>query len=447
MAFKQPPLTPIPSDVQKDNPQLYQYLKRLEGVVLGIVGGVDAAQSSTTNVETSTLSALYGKADKVSGATAENLAALDAQGNLTDSGADTSDFAIAAKGVTNGDSHDHSGGDGAQIDHGGLAGLADDDHTQYALIDGTRAFSGVPSCAITPTTGDHLVNKTYADALAIASGSGDVTGPSSAVNNRIAVFSGTTGKVIADGGSLISDLAVAAKGVTNGDSHDHNGGDGGTIAHGSLSDVGTNTHAQIDTHVASTANPHSTTASQVGLGNCDNTSDADKPVSTAQQTALDGKISHSLATAANDVLVASGAGAFVKKTLAELKTILGLGTAAYTASTDYAVEAKGVTNGDTHDHSGGDGAQIAHGDLSSVGTNTHAVIDTFMAKATATPTAGAIPLADSSGKLNDWVDLSPMVTDDFWESDGSGDLMPALVPTLSDAWELDANGAIQPKAV
>ncbi len=34
-------------------------------------------------------------------------------------------------GVTNGDSHDHVGGDGAQIDHGGLAGLGDDDHTQY----------------------------------------------------------------------------------------------------------------------------------------------------------------------------------------------------------------------------------------------------------------------------------------------------------------------------
>lgn len=40
-------------------------------------------------------------------------------------------FAPIAKGVTNGDSHDHSGGDGAQIDHGGLAGLADDDHSQY----------------------------------------------------------------------------------------------------------------------------------------------------------------------------------------------------------------------------------------------------------------------------------------------------------------------------
>ena len=29
--------------------------------------------------------------------------------------------------------HDHSGGDGAQIDHGGTAGLLDNDHTQYLL--------------------------------------------------------------------------------------------------------------------------------------------------------------------------------------------------------------------------------------------------------------------------------------------------------------------------
>ena len=44
---------------------------------------------------------------------------------------------------------------------------------------------------------------------------------------------------------------------------------------------------------------------------------------------------HSLATAANDFLVASGSGAFVKKTLAEVKTILGLGSAAFTESWAY----------------------------------------------------------------------------------------------------------------
>ncbi|HON36999.1 MAG TPA: hypothetical protein PLY52_11930 [Methanothrix sp.] len=39
--------------------------------------------------------------------------------------------APASNGVTNGDSHDHSGGDGAQIDHGSLAGRTDDDHSIY----------------------------------------------------------------------------------------------------------------------------------------------------------------------------------------------------------------------------------------------------------------------------------------------------------------------------
>lgn len=44
--------------------------------------------------------------------------------------------------------------------------------------------------------------------------------------------------------------------------------------------------------------------------------------------AVNNKIPHSLATAVNDFLVASASGTFVKKTLAEVKTILGLGTAA-----------------------------------------------------------------------------------------------------------------------
>lgn len=42
------------------------------------------------------------------------------------------------------------------------------------------------------------------------------------------------------------------------------------IDHNSLLNRGTNTHAALDTHVASTSNPHSTTKSHVGLGNVDN---------------------------------------------------------------------------------------------------------------------------------------------------------------------------------
>lgn len=41
-----------------------------------------------------------------------------------------------------------------------------------------------------------------------------------------------------------------------------------------------------DAHIASTSNPHNVTKTQVGLGNVDNTSDVNKPISIATQTAL-----------------------------------------------------------------------------------------------------------------------------------------------------------------
>ena len=54
-----------------------------------------------------------------------------------------------------------SGGGGVS-DHGALTGLSDDDHTQYILEDGTRAFTGTVS-GVTPTENAHLVTKEYAD--------------------------------------------------------------------------------------------------------------------------------------------------------------------------------------------------------------------------------------------------------------------------------------------
>lgn len=45
----------------------------------------------------------------------------------------------------------------------------------------------------------------------------------------------------------------------------------------------------LTSHTNNKSNPHSVTKAQVGLGNVDNTSDANKPISTATQTALNGK--------------------------------------------------------------------------------------------------------------------------------------------------------------
>lgn len=48
----------------------------------------------------------------------------------------------------------------------------------------------------------------------------------------------------------------------------------------------TTVNAKVDSHIKNKSNPHAVTKAQVGLGNVNNTSDADKPVSTAQATAI-----------------------------------------------------------------------------------------------------------------------------------------------------------------
>jgi hypothetical protein len=257
-----------------------------------------------------------------------------------------------------------------------------------------RKLSASTELAVEPATGDLLLVVDVSDTTDAATGT-----------NKKILWS--TIKAI---------FAVTAKGVTNGDTHNHAGGDGAQIDHGGLAGLADDDHTQY--------------------------------------------IKHSLATAANDFLAASGTGVFIKKTLAEVKTILGLGTAAYTASGDYAVAAKGVTNGDSHAPVGGDGAQIDHGGLAGLADDDHtqyikhslataandflvasgsgafvkntlAQVLTLIGKAAAsglasldgsskvvqdpanaTPTATAskIPIADGSGKLDTWLsDASDIV--------------------------------------
>jgi hypothetical protein len=58
----------------------------------------------------------------------------------------------------------------------------------------------------------------------------------------------------------------------------------------------TTVNAKVDSHIGNKSNPHGVTKAQVGLGNVNNTSDADKPVSTAQATAIaDAKAAGTLA--------------------------------------------------------------------------------------------------------------------------------------------------------
>jgi hypothetical protein len=87
--------------------------------------------------------------------------------------------------------------------------------------------------------------------------------------------------------------------------------------------------SDLTAHTSNTNNPHNVTKSQVGLGNVDNTSDADKPISTATQNALNLKLDASrliqgvgfpngvvtapVGTIYVDTAVTNGASSWIKK--------------------------------------------------------------------------------------------------------------------------------------
>lgn len=123
----------------------------------------------------------------------------------------------------------------------------------------------------------------------------------------------------------------------------------------------------IDEHIADVANPHNVTKAQVGLGNVDNTSDINKPVSTAQAAADAAVLAASEPEGASAAAVsahAGGTGVHAIQAVTGLQTALdgksstshnhtgvydlaGSASAAQAAS---APAAKGVTGGDSHSH-------------------------------------------------------------------------------------------------
>ena len=131
------------------------------------------------------------------------------------------------------------------------------------------------------------------------------------------------------------------------------------------------------------------------------------PGATAKVVFIDGSNNVRLSTKADlqthvvgGVPTAAGTAVLTAADAAAQRTSLGLGTAATTAATDYATAAQGVTNGNSHDHSGGDGAQIAYSSLSGLptlptGTNTG---DQTIAN-TSDATSHTVTLSGSGGSV------------------------------------------------
>jgi hypothetical protein len=212
--------------------------------------------------------------------------------------------------VTNGDSHDHAGGDGAQIDHGGLAGLADDDHTAYLLATGLREWSEQGSDPATPAAGKW---KLYFKAGGIyhIDDAGVVTGPLST--------GGSGGHTIKDEGTPVTDRAglnFVGGGVAVSD------------------DAGNN---ETDVTIPDVAAQIAAASNKAPLVSNDKFGVADSEASNVLKYANWGDMYTQLvdtffaynyllptATAANDFAVGNGGtGEWIKKTLAETRAILG----------------------------------------------------------------------------------------------------------------------------
>lgn len=99
---------------------------------------------------------------------------------------------------------------------------------------------------------------------------------------KLAVSSLQSGKV-----DKVAGKALSQNDYTNADKVRLENTSGVNTGDQDLSDLATT--AQLEAHTTDSNNPHSVNKAQVGLGNADNTSDANKPVSTAAQTALNAK--------------------------------------------------------------------------------------------------------------------------------------------------------------
>ncbi len=130
--------------------------------------------------------------------------------------------------------------------------------------------------------------------------------------------------------------------------HDHDGANSKKVDHTNLLNIGTRTHAQIDTaidnHLADTSNPHSVTKTQVGLGNVENLK-VNLTATTAPTATDDSTAGYSVGSIWIDVT----------------------NDRAYTcvdATASAAIWVRGIED---------------HTQLTNIGTNTHAQIDTHIA--------------------------------------------------------------------
>lgn len=133
-------------------------------------------------------------------------------------------------------------------DHGGLSGLDDDDHTQYTLVDGSRGFTA-PISGVDPTQPDHLATMNYVDTeiSALSSGivldHGELSGLDDDDHPQYALLDGSRGfTATVSGVTPTQDYHLATKGYVDSGGIDRKGrqtiNSGSSVVTVNFSDIG-----------------------------------------------------------------------------------------------------------------------------------------------------------------------------------------------------------------
>ena len=84
------------------------------------------------------------------------------------------------------------------------------------------------------------------------------------------------------------------------------------------------TNATLTVHTSNKSNPHNVTKSQIGLGNVDNTSDLNKPISTATQNTLDKKIDKPTTNNTNQFVILGDGSTAPKSDFGKVDKVMGV---------------------------------------------------------------------------------------------------------------------------